>query len=398
MKVLQINVVCGTGSTGRIAVDLYKVLVEKGHEGIIAYGRGTAPAGVNSIRVGSSLSIYAHVLKARALDKMGFGSKKATEDLILKIKEYNPDVIHLHNIHGYYLNVKVLFDYLKVAGKPVVWTLHDAWPFTGHCAYFDFIKCDKWKTACFSCPVAKEYPERWLLDSSQSNYTAKKELFTSVKNMTIVTPSNWLGDIVKQSYLSKYEVKVINNGIDLRAFVPTVGNFKEANNLENKFIILGVASHWDKRKGLDYFEELAKVLDDSFKVVVIGVTESQIAALPSNILSISRTNNVTALAEIYSAADVFINPTLEDNFPTTNLEALACGTPVITFKTGGSVESVDENTGLIVDQGDLDGLVSAVKSLAVKNFSAEACLKRSKLYDKEERYSDYVSLYTSLMK
>ncbi|WP_415287564.1 glycosyltransferase, partial [Clostridium perfringens] len=360
MKVLQINSVCGVGSTGRIATDLYKVLEEQGHECVIAYGRGTAPEGIKTIKIGTDFDNYMHVAKTRLFDKHGFGSTKATKEFIKKVKEYDPDVIHLHNIHGYYINIEILFNYLKEVDKKVIWTLHDCWAFTGHCSHFDYIGCDKWKAECEKCPQKKEYPSSILKNNSNWNYEKKKQLFTSVNNMTIVTPSRWLSNLVKESFLNKYPIKVINNGIDLGIFKPTKSNFREKHNLQDKIIILGVASVWTKKKGFYYFIEVAKKLNDSFKVVMVGISEKQKTRLPKNILAISRTNNAKELAEIYSAADIFINPTLEDTYPTTNLEAIACNTKVITFDVGGSKEAVLDNNNSIVNGRDCDSLIDKI--------------------------------------
>ena len=374
MKVLQINSVCGIGSTGRIATDLYKVLEEQNHECKIAYGRGSAPQNIDSIKIGSTIDNYFHVFKTRVFDKHGFGSVNATKKFIEEIKDYDPDIIHLHNIHGYYLNIEVLFKYLKEADKPVIWTLHDCWPFTGHCSYFEYVECEKWKSSCENC-------------------VQKKELFTSVKNMTIVTPSKWLSKIVKESFLGKYPIEVINNGIDLDVFKPTDSNFRDKNNLNNKFIVLGVANIWVEKKGLKYLTELEKNLNDDYKFVIVGVDEKKKNELSKNIIAITRTNNVKELAEIYTAADVFVNPTLEDNFPTTNLEALACGTPVLTFETGGSVECVDEKCGAIVPKKELENLKQQIIKIKENNFDSADCIKKSKKYDKRKRYDDYIRIY-----
>lgn len=390
MKVLQINSVCGVGSTGRIATDLYKVLEEQGHECVIAYGRGTAPEGIKTIKIGTDFDNYMHVAKTRLFDKHGFGSTKATKEFIKKVKEYDPDVIHLHNIHGYYINIEILFDYLKKSNKKVIWTLHDCWAFTGHCAYFDYVGCEKWKNDCKNCPQKKEYPNSLVIDNSNWNFKRKKEIFTGLKDLTIVTPSKWLAGLLNESYLSEYKVKVINNGIDLDVFKPTKSDFRKRYGLEDKYIVLGVASVWDRRKGLNYLVELSEKLDNSYKIIVVGVTEKQKDKLPQNMIGITKTNNIKELVEIYSAADVFVNPTLEDNFPTTNLEALACGTPIITFDTGGSIECIDKECGKIVKSKTISEIISYITE---EKFSCELCSEKSKEYNKISKYISYISLY-----
>lgn len=397
MKILQINSVCGVGSTGRIATDLYKVIEEAGHECVIAYGRGTAPNGIKTIKIGTNFDNYMHVAKTRIFDKHGFGSTKATKEFIKKVEEYNPDVIHLHNIHGYYINIEVLFEYLKRANKKVVWTLHDCWAFTGHCAYFDYVGCSKWKNGCKHCPQKKEYPNSLLIDNSEINFNKKKDIFTGVKDLTIVTPSKWLAGLVKESYLSEYKVQVINNGIDLDVFKPTKSDFRARYGLEDKFIVLGVASVWDRRKGLNYLVELSQKLDDNYKVIVVGVTEKQKEQLPKNVIGITKTNNVKELVEIYSAADVFVNPTLEDNFPTTNLEALACGTPIVTFDTGGSIEPIDTITGIVVKENSLKELYKSLIKVRKNDLNENDILNKSKVYDKGKRYIEYLRIYSNLI-
>ena len=387
MKVLQINSVCGIRSTGRICSDLAEVLEQNGHECKIAYGRETVPEKYQkyAVRIGSDFDVKLHALQSRIFDNAGFGSRRATEKFIEWVKEYDPDVIHLHNIHGYYINIEVLFNYLAKADKPVVWTLHDCWAFTGHCAHYSYVKCGKWNVGCYNCPQKKSYPSSFLFDYSKQNWIKKNVLFTSVNNMTLVTPSKWLANEVKQSFLSKYPVNVIPNGIDLNVFKPTPSDFREKNSLVGKKIILGVASAWGLKKGLFDFVELSKCLDEDYKIVLVGLTEKQKKELPSNILKITRTNNIHELAEIYTAADVFFNPTYEDNYPTVNLEAQACGTPVITYRTGGSVESIPEEN--VVEQGDLRKAISKFESfleiaknialdkhLLMKNYLEAYCL------------------------
>lgn len=394
MKILQINSVCGVGSTGKIATDLYKVLEEEGHQCKIAYGRGTAPEGIDSIKIGSNIDNYLHVFKTRLFDKHGFGSVKATKKFIEEVKKFDPDIIHLHNIHGYYINIEVLFDYLKEANKPVIWTLHDCWAFTGHCAYFDFVGCDKWKNQCGECPQKSGYPSSKFTDNSKLNYEKKKALFTSVKNMTIVTPSMWLANLVEKSFLGKYKVKTIKNGIDLHKFRPTYGGFRKIHNIENKYVVLGVAAIWDKRKGLEYFIKLSNELNDKYKIVLVGVNENQKRELPDNIIGITRTEDIKSLAEIYTSADLFVNPTLEEVMGLVNVEALACGTPVLTFNTGGSVECIDKNCGIISEKYNIRMLKYNIEHICENNlFNQKNCIERSKMYNNRTNYYQYINLY-----
>lgn len=364
MRILQINSVCGIGSTGRIATDIHNALETIDIESHIMYGRGEARACSSAIKISNQLDFYSHALQTRLFDNHGFCSTNATRKALKILDKLQPDIVHLHNIHGYYLNVELLFSYLKK--KPqikVVWTLHDCWPFTGHCAHFDFEQCEKWKTACFNCPQKHTYPTSNVLDNSKQNYQRKKLAFTGVNDLTIVTPSRWLANLVKQSFLRNYPVKVVNNGIDLTIFCPRKSDFRQKYKLVDKFLIMGAASVWSQRKGFKDFIEIAQKLPDNYRLVMIGLAPDQIKSLPSNIIGIHRTNDPIELAELYSAADVFFNPTYEDNYPTVNLEAIACGTPVITYNTGGSPESVSSEHGFVVAKGDLAAVIGLVKNL-----------------------------------
>ena len=359
MKILMINTVCGIGSTGIICTDLAEMLTEKGHDVKIAYGRGYVPEKYRkyAIRIGNEIDVKCHALSSRIFDNTGFSSRVVTKKFVNWIKDYNPDVIHIHNIHGYYINIAILFDFLSVFDKRVVWTLHDCWCFTGHCVHFSTIDCQKWKTGCNNCPQTKEYPASLAFDNSTSNWTRKRNLFTSVKNMTLITPSNWLAELVKESFMGKFPVKVINNGIDTEVFKPISSNFKQKHNIQDKRVLLGVSNQWIKRKGYNDFLKLAEQISDEYIIVLVGLSDKQLKEIPSNIIGIIHTNDVKELAEIYTAADVFLNLTYEDNYPTVNLEAQACGTPVITYNTGGSV---DEN---VVTQGDINQLLNAIKKV-----------------------------------
>lgn len=386
MKYLLINVVCGAGSTGRICTELADKLYDEGHTVKIAYGRGKVKQEHKkyAVKIGNGLSVKLDALLSRLFDNAGFNSKCVTKRFIKWVKKYDPDVIHLHNIHGYYINVKILFDYLKKSGKKVIWTLHDCWAFTGHCTHFDFINCEKWKEVCGNCKQKGLYPKSYLRDNSKSNYLRKKKAFTGAPNLDIITPSNWLKGKVEQSFLKEYKVTVINNGIDLEVFKPTKKDFKEKYNLQGKKIVLGVANVWGKRKGLGDFIKLSKILPEEYKIVIVGLNDKRLKLLPENILAIKRTDSLEKLVEIYSSAHVFFNPTYEDNYPTVNLEAQACGIPVITYKTGGSVESVPEEN--VLEKGDYKGLIEKLKEnlpvLEIKKGKKEFCSDYLNFYNK----------------
>ena len=397
LKILQINTVCGSGSVGRIAVDIYHTLEKNGDKGMIAYGRRTAPEGIRAFRFGSPLDMGAHVLSTFFRGEHGFASGRQTKRLIGRIRKWNPDVIHLQNIHGFVLQVEILFAYLKEAGKPVVWTLHDCWPYTGHCAFYDYTACEGWKTGCRACrEYQRTYPYALFRNHTIQNYERKRTAFTGVADLTIVTPSRWLAGEVKQSFLKEYPVQVIPNGIDRKCFRPVKSLLRQRLGLEGRFVILGVANVWERRKGLEYFVKLSGRLSGEYKVILIGLTKKQIKSLPENIIGLERTSSAEELAEYYSMADVFVNATLEDNFPTTNLEALACGTPVITFNTGGSPESVDESCGQVVPKGDTEALIKAIRQEREAPRQSESCLKRAERYEKYDRFQEYVELYHRL--
>jgi len=397
LKILQINTVCGSGSVGRIAVDIYHTLEKNGDKGMIAYGRRTAPEGIRAFRFGSPLDMGAHVLSTFFRGEHGFASGRQTKRLIGRIRKWNPDVIHLQNIHGFVLQVEILFAYLKEAGKPVVWTLHDCWPYTGHCAFYDYTACEGWKTGCRACrEYQRTYPYALFRNHTIQNYERKRTAFTGVADLTIVTPSRWLAGEVKQSFLKEYPVQVIPNGIDRKCFRPVKSLLRQRLGLEGRFVILGVANVWERRKGLEYFVKLSGRLSGEYKVILIGLSKKQIKSLPENIIGLERTSSAEELAEYYSMADVFVNATLEDNFPTTNLEALACGTPVITFNTGGSPESVDESCGQVVPKGDTEALIKAIRQEREAPRQSESCLKRAERYEKYARFQEYVELYHRL--
>ena len=399
----QINVTANWGSTGRIAEEIGRLALGQGWDCYMAYGRGMYDSRLWLVRVGSRADMYWHGVQSRLLDRHGLASVGATRRLVRQMDAVKPDVVHLHNIHGYYLNYELLFRYLAAADVPVVWTLHDCWPFTGHCAYFSYVGCDRWKRQCHDCPQKQTYPAAWLCDRSKKNFDAKKKAFTSVRRLTLVPVSDWLGGLLGESFLQAYPVKRIYNGVDTDVFCPqpSADALKGRLGIRGKRMVLGVASVWSTRKGLADFIALRQALPlDEYAVVLVGLSGTQLKDLPTGMVGIPRTNSVQELAEYYSAADVFVNPTWEDNFPTTNIEALACGTPVVTYRTGGSVEAVDCATGMVVVQGDIPALASAVMDISGKGKAAYAgpCRQRAlDNFDKNERFQEYIKLYQSLL-
>ena len=385
------------GSTGKIMVGITDLCEINGIENIISAGYSYHPIKMpeKNISIGNAVDKYIHLKLGRLTGYHGCFSKIVTKRFFRKIKKLNPDIIHLHNIHGDFLNLPVLFDYIKRHHIRVIWTLHDCWPFTGRCPYFDMTKCDKWKTGCGNCPYPKESYPQALVDKTAKMWKLKKKWFAGIEDMTIVTPSQWLADLVKESFLKDYPVKVINNGIDLSIFKPTESDFRQKHRLDDKYMLLGVADSWGARKGLDVFVELSKRLDNSkYQIVLVGTNGDVDKQLPDNIISVHRTQNQKELAEIYTAADLFVNPTREENYPTVNMESIACGTPVLTFRTGGSPEIPDETCGAVVACDDIDTMEKEIIRISEeKPFAVENCLRRARQFDQNERFKEYIDLY-----
>lgn len=399
-KLLQINSVVNVGSTGRIAEEIGGFVSERGWESAIAYGRSARQSSSELIRIGSKADLYANVLKARLLDNDGFNARRQTEALVEVIGRMSPDVVHLHNLHGYYINVDVLFSFLRKSGVPVVWTLHDCWPFTGHCAYFDAVGCLKWRDGCGRCPQKSSYPASWFLNGSARNCARKKSLFSGMPRLSFVPVSKYVEGLLKDSFLKGSKSEVIYNGVDTRKFYPSKkpSGVREKYSLGSGRIVLGVANIWDARKGLKDLVELS--YGGEFKVVLVGLTPAQIRGLPENVMGIERTDSVDELRDLYSAADVFANPTYEEAFGMVNIEALACGTPVVTYKTGGSPECVDGATGIVVEKGNVGAMRKAVLDMMSRTGPelSAACVARVKgLFTKEVCCENYLRVYEKLL-
>lgn len=402
MKLLQINSTANWGSTGRIAEQIGILALSLGWDSYIAYGRYANTSNSKLIRIGGKADSAWHLLSSRLFDCQGLCSRRATKKLVEQIKQLKPDLIHLHNIHGYYLNYKVLFDYLKQAEIPIIWTLHDCWAFTGHCAHFSYAQCEKWRKECKKCPLKGEYPSSLLHDRSRKNFLCKKSLFSSIENMAVVSVSKWLDSMVAASFLADKQRHVIYNGIDVEVFSPAsdVNELRERYNLYNKKVLIGVASVWDKYKGFDDYLRLYEMLPDNIQLIMVGLSEKQLDTLPEGIIGIRRTQNIDELVKLYSLADIVLNLSYQETFGLTTVEGFACGTPSIVYNKTASPELVDDSCGMIVDSGNINMLLEAIYEIIAKGkaYYSTACRKHAiALYNKDDRYNDYIKLYEKLL-
>ena len=460
MRIAQINVVASL-STGRIAVQLCRLANEVGHKTLLCHSRDHAPADIASYVVGSRenvlvrkalarlsghrdffsriiaallrkidgsrlsimLNTYTHIALARLTDRAGFFSHGATRRLVRQLKRFKPDLIHLHNLHGYYLHLPTLFRYLKEIDVPVVWTLHDCWAYTGHCAYYTMAKnapplqakrrraqqetvgCDRWTAGCGQCVLKRSYPASLFRDQSARNWQEKRELFRGVKHMVLTTPSEWLRDEVKHSFLKDYPVYALPNGVDLSVFTPCAdGRFMEdvarsygLDSIGEKKLVLSVAAVWDERKGLEDLIELAQKLGPEYCVAAVGLDEYQIGALPHNtVMGVRRTGNVNDLCALYTAADVYVSTSREETMGMTLVEALACGTQVICYDATAMPEIVTEDVGEVVAVGDVDALAASVRRLCESPKQDADCLARAAEYESSKRFQAYMRLYENM--
>ena len=400
-RLLQINSTANWGSTGKIAEQIGERAIANGWESYIAYGRVANNSSSTLIRIGSRLSQAWHLLQTRLFDRHGLGSKFATKKLIHQIEEIKPDIIHLHNIHGYYINYPILFDYLNSTDIPVVWTLHDCWAFTGHCAHYVNCRCTKWQEECYNCPNKEEYPKTFL-DNSRRNYRHKQQLFTALtKKLTIIPVSQWLESEAKKSFLKDSHITYVYNGIDTNIFQPVdSNNIRQRYNIEARHIIVSVASVWDNNKGLQDIIALRSQLPKEYAIIIVGLSNRQAKDLPGNIIAIPRTNSQSELAEIYSCADIVLSTSRQETFGLTIAEGMACGTPAIVYNTTALPELITPATGIVVEQGDVAGVVRAIEEICAKGKEhyAEACRKRAvDNFDKNACFEKYIALYGELL-
>lgn len=396
MRILQVNTAFIPGGTARVVNNISLEIVAGGDECLIVAARGQMALLEHSKRIGNTMSTYWNAFMARCFDNDGFMGKAATKKLISIIHNYRPDIIHIHNLHGYYINIKLLFDFLKTANIPVVWTLHDSWAFTGHCTYFTTAHCDKWSgMGCAKkCPLLNEYPTCRLFGRTAKNFRLKQEILTDVDNLTIVTPSKWLSGCVKQSFLNDYTVRVIYNGIDLNVFKPVKSPIRQELRIGNKTMILGVAMQWIKRKNLAAYVEIAKRLSNKYVIVLVGAHDVSRRDLPRNMICVPPTLRPARMAQFYSAADVLLNLSTSETFGLVTVEALACGTPVILYNNSAAPELVDESCGFLVDEEEgVDRVAEIVSSKVWRNVSSKACIAQAKKFSLSKQLENYRKLY-----
>ncbi len=404
-KLLQLNpVIRESTSTGKIMREIGEKAISAGWESYIAYSGardGIRPHSSKLVPVGNRLDLLWHWLATRLFDAHGLASKRATRRLIARIREIDPDIIHIHNIHGYFLNYPELCAYLAASGKPVIWTVHDCWLYTGHCYHYSSAGCSRWQTECHDCPCKTRFPASYGLDRSRRNFRLKKRWFTSIPNFTLVVVSEWMKQELSRSFLSAVPCRCIHNGIDTSVFSPD-GKTELPDGIPVKAPVyyLAVASIWLPEKGLKDLAELAAMLAPDEQLVMVGkMTESQKHSLPKGVVTIERTSNVETLVRLYSGATALVNPTWQDNYPTVNLESISSGTPVVTYRTGGSVESVVPETGFIVEQGDVKGLYGRLQE--IRKQDRESWRRSCRAYalrhfDKRAALDEYLKLYESL--
>lgn len=398
-KLLQINpVIKENTSTGKIMRTLGELAQAAGWESYVAYSRardGVPPHSSRLVPVGNKADLLLHWVATRLFDAHGLASRLATRRFVARLRELNPDVIHIHNIHGYFLNYKILSRALAQMGKPVVWTVHDCWLYTGHCYHYASAGCERWKTGCHHCPQKKAFPASWLLDRSRRNWEDKKKAFCSIPGLTLVTVSRWMKGEIARSFLGGVRCEVIHNGINLDTFRPSPS---AETALAYGTYYLAVASIWLPEKGLQDLEKLSSVLDADERLVVVGKRPSG-HRFPRNVVCLERTADAAALAALYTEAVALVNPTWQDNYPTVNMEAIACGTPVVSYRTGGSPESITPQTGRVVEQGDVEGLAEALHAIRKqgKTHYTEACRSYALAHFRaQDRFNDYIQLYESL--
>lgn len=402
IKILRITTEINRGSIGRTAEQLGNLVIKEGWESYIAFGRTNGKSSSKKIKIGCNLSVYFHIILSRIFDLHGHGSYFSTKKFVKKIELIKPDIIHLHDIHGYYLNLKILFKYLSSKNIPIVWTQHDCWAFTGHCAFFTEIKCEKWKSLCYSCPLFNSYPKSWYMDNSPLNFRLKKRLFTSVNQMYIIAVSDWMRNLLQESFLNCFPTSRIYNGIDTDTFKPSGDNniIRSKYNIGDRIILIAAATSWGERKGLSDYYKLRDLISNEYVIVLVGTSPKLSSSLPDGIIGISRTDNVSELVDIYSSASILLNLAYEESFGKTTPEGMACGIPSIVYNCTASPELIDNSCGIVVEKGDIIGVSRAISTIMTwdKEKTKSYCINRvNELFDMNKNFNQYINLYKSIL-
>lgn len=395
MKIVAINTVAEVyNAPGRIMTDICRAINDNGGDALAVYGRGEPPLGINSYHMGGKFDFYSHTLKSRITDSEGLHSVVATRKMLDEVERFEPDIVHLHNLHGHYLNYRLLFDWLKTTGVPVVWTLHDCWAFTGHCAYYSSVKCNGWLTGCKQCKHIREYPRSYI-DRARYNFAKKTDVFTSLDRLTIVPVSQWLANEVASSFLNKYSVKVIPNGIATDIFRRVPAEFRSRT-----FRILGVASNWENRKNLQFFIDLAYNSPTAIVYLAGRLSRKQRKKLPKNILLVGEVKDCQEMAHVYSSVDMFINASDSETFGMTTIEAMSCGLPVIVNNTTALPEVIAGDSAFVTDIRDKKKVLTLIEK--IKNeiipLKTETSLEHVRAnYDVSVMVSAYIQLFKNIL-
>jgi glycosyltransferase involved in cell wall biosynthesis len=403
LKVVQIVCEGKSGSTGRIAEAIGQEILNQGALSFIFVGRDQEKSESSINKVGGRFNLYFHAFLTRLTDLHGLGSIYATIKLVTRLIKIKPHIIHLHHIHGYYINYFILFKFLEWKNCNVVWTFHDCWAYTGHCTHYSMVKCNKWKTECKSCPQRSEYPQSWFLDASLFSFRLKRNTFSRLKNLHIVCVSEWMRNEVRGSFLSHIDTSVIHNGIDINVFKSYDDNYETRLKYglkENDFVLISVAFPWRKAKGLDDIIALSSILPKECKIVLVGINPDLLKGC-SGIVAIPRTKNKSELAKLYSCSDLYLGLSYEESFGLTVAESLSCGTPVVVYSTTALPELVNDDVGFIIPEGEYSKICDIVSEILISRREKPTHKCRTWALDKfnqDKNIKYYTSLYNDFLK
>ncbi len=396
MRIAQINT-CSYGSTGGIAKKIHAELSEQGHESLFAYGFGP-DVNHKSVKISNKVSGLVHKVISEFIGLHGYASVISTIKLVKKLKKFKPDIIHLHNLHGGYINLKILFDYIKKENIKTVITLHDCWLFTGKCYHYYEARCDKYLHNCGNCPQLSMYPKSKFFDFTTKMLNDKKNLFKGIKNLHIVTVSQWLKEQAQATFLGRFPISVVSNGVnDVFRVTNSTEQTEVTDKIKGKFVILSVASVWDEHKGMKDIEDLSLRLADDEVILVVGKITNK-KPLPDNIITIDRTENIEKLVEIYNAADVYVSMSTEETFGLTIAEALCCGVPAIVYNATACREMVENGkNGYVAQPHNIEQVYEYIQNIKADSFTCERMSVFFKeKYSGKKMIEGYFNVYANL--